>query len=377
MAWKMIVGKNFTPEQFRKYVAGLIWGTWRPEFITLHHTAVPSLAQRPNGFNNASMSGLERYYRDEMGWSAAPHLFVDDQPAGIWVFTPLTTTGVHAKSFNAHSLGLEMLGNFDVEAFNSGRGVRVRDNAVAAIAILTEALGLDPDNLVGHRDEPSTTKTCPGKLVDLEVFIRAVKNYLTGGQTAPGPTPAPPSPQAVHIKPEEFDLARERLPIFQAAAGAYRWPEELETVMQQVLGPRWMTWVLMGIASRESRFGLLLDEAGLGDHGHGHGEMQIDDRSHKSFCASGQWRDLAVSLAYVHTNVIIPAFNYLGENAWEKLHEDYAEMFWATIAAYNCGPEKVRKALEAGADPDSVTTGRDYSRDVQARAKIFKEVLDV
>ena len=93
MIWKGIVGRNFTPDAFREYVAGLTWGEWQPEFITLHHTAVPSLAQRPNGFNNASMSGLERYYRDEMGWSAGPHLFVDDQPAGIWVFTPLTTSG--------------------------------------------------------------------------------------------------------------------------------------------------------------------------------------------------------------------------------------------------------------------------------------------
>ena len=92
MIWKGIVGRNFTPDAFREYVAGLTWGEWQPEFIVLHHTAVPSLAQRPNGFNNASMSGLERYYRDEMGWSAGPHLFVDDQPAGIWVFTPLTTS---------------------------------------------------------------------------------------------------------------------------------------------------------------------------------------------------------------------------------------------------------------------------------------------
>ena len=52
MIWKGIVGRNFTPDAFREYVAGLTWGEWQPEFIVLHHTAVPSLAQRPNGFNN-------------------------------------------------------------------------------------------------------------------------------------------------------------------------------------------------------------------------------------------------------------------------------------------------------------------------------------
>ena len=193
--WKGIVGKQFTPEEFRRYVAGLNWGSWRPSFIVLHHTAEPSLAQRPGGFNAASMSGLTRYYRDELGWSAGPHLFVDDQPAGIWVFTPLTTPGVHAKSFNGRSLGLEMLGNYDVEDFDTGRGALVRDNAVAAIAILSNALGVDPDSMMCHRDEPSTSKTCPGNNVDRLAFIRLVKERLAGGAGKAPVAPSSPAPQ--------------------------------------------------------------------------------------------------------------------------------------------------------------------------------------
>jgi hypothetical protein len=144
--------------------------------------------------------------------------------------------------------------------------------------------------------------------------------------------------------------------------------------MFKTIGAEWMKYVLMGINSRESRFGMLLDEDGLGDGGHGHGEMQIDDRSHKAFCASGRWRDLAASLEYVHANVIIPSFNYLADY-FALVGEDYERLFWAAIAGYNAGPGNVRKALEAGALPDSVTTGRNYSRDVKARALAFKEVL--
>ena len=376
MIWKGIVGRNFTPDTLREYVAGLTWDDWLPEFIVLHHTAVPSLARRPNGFNNASMSGLERYYRDEMGWSAGPHLFVDDHPAGIWVFTPLTTPGVHAKSFNGRSLGLEMLGNYDVEDFDTGRGALVRDNAMAAIAILSAALDIDPDSMMCHRDEPNTFKTCPGNNVDEATFIRGVKDYLANEPT-PGFT-QPSASQArltqTKFKPEEFDRAWEFLPVFQAAADAYRWPEELEAVMQQALGPRCMTWVLMGIASRESRFGLLLDENGRGDGGHGHGIMQIDDRSHAGFCSSGQWHDLAASLEYIHKNVIVPAFNYLGDH-FELFGEDYTALFRGAIAAYNCGPGNVQKAMEAGQDVDARTTGKDYSADVIERAMALKEAL--
>jgi len=373
--WKGIIGQSFTPEQFREYVAGLSWDDWLPEYIVLHHTAVPSLVQRPSGFTREHLLGLEKYYRDEMGWSAGPHLFVDDHV--IWVFTPLTVPGVHAKSFNARSIGVEMLGNYDVEAFTSGRGDIVQENAVAAIAMLSAALDLDPDSMMFHRDEPNTTKTCPGNNVDKATFIRAVKEYLTS-EPAPGFTQLSARQAGLtqtNFKSEEFGRAREYLPVFQAAAETYHWPAELAEVMQQVLGPRWMTWVLMGIASRESRFGVLLDDDGRGDGGHGHGIMQVDDRSHAAFCDGEGWQDLRNSLEYVHHNVIVPSFNYLGENCFELVKEDYGALFKATVAAYNCGPGNVRKALEAGTDVDSRTTGRDYAKDVLARAKALYGAL--
>jgi hypothetical protein len=103
--------------------------------------------------------------------------------------------------------------------------------------------------------------------------------------------------------------------------------------------------------------------------------MQIDDRWHTKFCASGKWRDLSASLEYVHHKIIVPSFNYLGEHCYEQVEEDMEALFWATVAAYNAGPGNVRKALEAGAHPDSVTTGRNYAQDVKSRALAFKEVL--
>ena len=191
MAWKGVIGRNFTPEEFRRYVAGLAWGSWRPSFIVLHCTAVPSLAMRPQGINDGQIQAWVKWYRDSMGWSAGPHIFVDDRPDGIWVFTPLTTAGVHAKIWNSGTLGVEMLGDFDREEFNSGRGALVRDNAVAAIAILTDALGLDPDSMMGHRDYPGETKTCPGTKVDRGAFIQAVRDWLGGGAEKQIP-PSPP-----------------------------------------------------------------------------------------------------------------------------------------------------------------------------------------
>ena len=173
----------------------------------------------------------------------------------------------------------------------------------------------------------------------------------------------------------ELDLAKERLPIFQAAASQYNWPTELVTAMRADLGTDdWMTYVLAAIDSRESRFGVLLDADGLGDAGHGHGEMQIDDRSHETFCSNGGWKDLASSLAYVHRNVIIPSYNYLA-NRFGYFGANYANLFWGVVAAYNCGAGNVAKAVANGDDVDSRTTGHDYSADVRTRALALKEAL--
>ena len=190
MAWKGIVGKSFTPESFETYCEGLKWSTWRPNFIALHNTGAPSLAQRPQGLTQQHIANLEAYYRDSQKWSAGPHLFVDDKQ--IWVFTPLTTSGVHSPSWNSVALGVEMLGDFEKEAFDSGRGAKVRDNVVAAMATLSDVLGLDPTTMRLHREDPKTTHACPGKNVKKLDVIQRVQDKIEQEAKEHSPTEAHP-----------------------------------------------------------------------------------------------------------------------------------------------------------------------------------------
>lgn len=161
--WKGIIGKSHTANSFDSYCHTLSWNAWRPSLIILHNTAIPSLDQRPNGFTEQHMKNLETYYRDTNRWSAGPHLFVDDKR--IWVFTPLTVSGVHSPSYNKLALGVEMLGNYETESFSSGRGKKVRKNTVAAIATLSAILGIDPETMKLHREDTRTTHHCPGNNV--------------------------------------------------------------------------------------------------------------------------------------------------------------------------------------------------------------------
>src|SRR6266446_3064320 len=160
-AWKGIVGRGFTAADFEQYVQTIKLTLWHPQFVVLHNIFIPRLADWHQVPGEQRMQNLQHFYRDTQHWSAGPHLFVADDL--IWVFTPLTTSGVHSPSWNSISWGVEMVGDFESEDFQAGPGAAVRDNAVSALATLHALAGLDPETLHLHREDPKTThKNCPG-----------------------------------------------------------------------------------------------------------------------------------------------------------------------------------------------------------------------
>jgi hypothetical protein len=189
--WKGIAGLTFTPEEFDGYCHSLRWDAWRPSFIVLHNTAVPSLAQRPSGFTRTHIANLEAFYRDKQGWSAGPHLFIDDRQ--IWVFTRLTVSGIHSPSWNKLAFGVEMLGDYEREAFDQGRGLKVRAHTVCAIATLCAVTGIDPASLKLHREDILTTHACPGSKVDKGAVIKEIQDVIVSRH---GGDHGQPDPQA-------------------------------------------------------------------------------------------------------------------------------------------------------------------------------------
>jgi hypothetical protein len=180
MAWKGIVNRAFTPQQFADHVAGLLFTLWRPQFVVLHNTGAPTLAQWRSGPASPQQRilNLEHFYRDTQGWSAGPHLFIADD--FIWAFTPLTVSGVHSPSWNAISWGIEMVGDYDREDFSQGPGGAVAANTVSALATLHTALSLDPGTLKLHKEDSKTTHDCPGRNVDKESMIARIEAAMGG-----------------------------------------------------------------------------------------------------------------------------------------------------------------------------------------------------
>jgi hypothetical protein len=177
-----IVGRAFSASAFATYVATLSLlktAAWA-KFVVRHNTGSPTLAQRPDGLTVQHIQNLKAYY-EGLGWHAGPHLFVDDHQ--IWVFSDLRHPGVHTPSWNSESFGVEMLGDFDTEDFNSGRGLAVQKNAIAAIAVLSHYAGIDSHTMKDHREDPETThRDCPGDSCHQHKtqFMDNVHDYIVG-----------------------------------------------------------------------------------------------------------------------------------------------------------------------------------------------------
>lgn len=122
--------------------------------------------------------------------------------------------------------------------------------------------------------------------------------------------------------------------------------------------------LLAGIASRETNVQNI-----IGDGGHGHGLMQIDDRSHGLFTSSPLALNEAANIDY-GAGVL---HSYYRQALSRGLSG--AAALRAAVAGYNAGAGRCIAAVLAGHDPDVYTTGHDYSRDVLDRAAAIRAAL--
>jgi len=136
--------------------------------------------------------------------------------------------------------------------------------------------------------------------------------------------------------------------------------------------------LLYAIASRETNCQNI-----IGDGGHGHGIMQIDDRSYPDFCHSGAWHDIDAAImkgaevfdskrkqvtALVGHASRVSGVSFVGASL------SSADLLRVATAAYNCGLWAYYN-FSHGQDVDRNSTGKDYSKDVWQRKAVFAALL--
>jgi hypothetical protein len=169
-------GKVWTLEGFKQYLKTIPTATPWFKAVCLHHTASPSLYNRPDGLLAKHLENMRSYYQTELGWRSGPHLFIDEDQ--VWGMTPLTEKGVHAASFNSYAIGIEVLGDYDNEEPKKGRGLACWETATAATKLILDwaKLPVNDKTVLFHRDDPKTTKTCPGGKVQKTWILDLIKN---------------------------------------------------------------------------------------------------------------------------------------------------------------------------------------------------------
>lgn len=189
--WAHFEGKARTLQESIDYLGTLRWTSWTPQGITLHNTAAPTLAQwaESGPSHDARIRNLESYYENELGWHAGPHWFISRTRIN-WFSNPLLP-GVHSRCWNHTRFGIEMVGDFGSEQFNSGDGAMVRDLALAWVAVLNKRFSFDPAAIVFHKECKLDNHDCPGHNVSKPDVITRVRAFM-GGIVLPNPSPASP-----------------------------------------------------------------------------------------------------------------------------------------------------------------------------------------
>lgn len=204
----LYLGQGLTAAQFAAYVSTYNFGRIPPDSLVLHHTAVPSTlaARYPSGAvwdagetnlnanqilakRLSQLAQLRDYYRDSLLWDRGPHLFIDDR--FIWLFTPMSAVGIHAKEGNSYhdangrlhySIGIEVIGYYEHVTWPE----KVARNVAAACQALSRRLGIDLLYHPGLRHTPSAHRgsvashrdynkpACPGAAITESYYTQAL-----------------------------------------------------------------------------------------------------------------------------------------------------------------------------------------------------------
>jgi len=207
--WANFDGRPYDRASLAAHIAAIDFSHWRrkdgskgvPLYLVFHNTSEPTIALWLSWslqVRQQYILNAEHMYEVEDGWRAGPHFFVPPtvDPCAFGFSDP-GTAGTHASCFNSDSIGIEQVGEFNVEAYDTGPGAIVQDNTIYLAALLYRRIGIAPDTntLKFHIECKADDHDCPGKFArdkaGLIAKIKAKMAELAGAApVAPSPSPA-------------------------------------------------------------------------------------------------------------------------------------------------------------------------------------------
>jgi N-acetylmuramoyl-L-alanine amidase len=148
-------------------------------YVVIHHTGPVDLDGNPYDAD-ASARSINRYHREELGWSAIGYHLVIKKDGWVEIGRPLTKQGAHVRGLNHCSIGIVVAGHGDLVPWTPEQ----RASLLELVVHLVREYGVEPRNVIGHREAyaipgvPDTGKTCPGTLVSMRRFRKQLVDRL-------------------------------------------------------------------------------------------------------------------------------------------------------------------------------------------------------
>ena len=177
--------------QFIAYLVRYDFGKVPPDGVCLHHTAIPDVSWARAPVANATwdageqgmpdaqiiakrlrqLDAIKRYYQATLGWSAGPHLYIDDR--AIYLLSPMAEPAIHAKWANSwhdsagtlhYPIAIEVVGDYTRTPWPESVA-RLVGGAVAALQQRLGTFALrylypTPESKPGMRTLPDGTQQC-------------------------------------------------------------------------------------------------------------------------------------------------------------------------------------------------------------------------
>lgn len=161
--------KLLTRKEFLALLEKLPTRKWKG--VVLHHTFKPDYSSWKKLHDHEFWwVSIDAYHRGK-GWKKIGYHWLIFPDGLIAVGRSMTEVGAHTKGKNTSTVGVCLLGNFDVDEMNANQYI----SAWFVLTALLVKLSLPPDALFFHRN--FADKTCPGMKLDLEDWRRKVKKH--------------------------------------------------------------------------------------------------------------------------------------------------------------------------------------------------------
>lgn len=124
------------------------------KFLVIHHS------QR----DKDSMEFIKVRHKKNRGWEDIGYHYVIEKDGKLKKGRDGKFIGAHVRGHNKNSIGICMIGNLDEK-------LPTKKQVKTLIKFLKKKLkkhNISIKNVVGHREFPGVTKTCPGKRIDID-----------------------------------------------------------------------------------------------------------------------------------------------------------------------------------------------------------------